>query len=725
MKWGTRITLIAALATACGSQRETTRPPPDPAPGPPDPAALVAQLPTPAGRFAPAHTLAEPGPGNTGAELSDVETCGLCHQDVAAQWETSAHALSSFSNPIYLTAVDMFRTDVGNQASQFCGGCHDVALLVDGAMATDVQPDDVRAHAGIACKTCHGIESVAVDGNGSYTLRQQPIPLPKKDDEASLLEHRRVASRQTLGVALCASCHRSFLGPDTGNPHHLAGQDEVTGWKSSAFTGNGLARIDDPVEKADCIGCHMPKEQATRGDPSADASGTVSSHRFLGGHTWLAAMRKDPDAAARAAAFLQGVASIDVAAARVGTGARALPEEMDPPRPGDLLEVDVVVRNLAVGHRFPAGVRDAQDTWIETTIRDARGIVIARAGADHAEEPDDPGAHILRAMLVDEHGRPVERRETHKFRASIIDHTIAPRDMIATRYRVTLPARTVLPLTFEARLLHRSRSLELQELACQAFAAPLATRFAAGAKAFRGMALDPCKPQPITEMARDRVVLASRTPDERPRWRRLYEHGSALTHTVQEHLDEARLSLEAALAEVERVSAVDKQRAAVIAALALIAARQGRTADALAYLDDAETLAPGHPALAAIRGEALTRVWRWDEAIAPLRAAAGKAPENVGAWVALSIALGSIGRDREALDAAARGLALDPRNGALLRVQALSLEALGAPFEHALDAYDRHRDTDDAPHLRLACAGASADCARERQPVHVHDMRRD
>ena len=55
-------------------------------------------------------------------------------------------------------------------ASRFCAGCHDVALLIDGAMSGDVAPADPRGHGGITCRVCHGIESVHPDGNGSYEL---------------------------------------------------------------------------------------------------------------------------------------------------------------------------------------------------------------------------------------------------------------------------------------------------------------------------------------------------------------------------------------------------------------------------------------------------------------------------------------------------------------------------------------------------------------------------
>ena len=42
--------------------------------------------------------------------------------------------------------------------------------------------------------------------------------------------------------------------------------------------------------------------------------------------------------------------------------------------------LDVVMRSLRVGHRFPGGVMDAQDAWIEVTVHDARGKLVAEAG---------------------------------------------------------------------------------------------------------------------------------------------------------------------------------------------------------------------------------------------------------------------------------------------------------------------------------------------------------
>src|SRR5690606_20502472 len=143
------------------------------------------------------------------------------------------------------------------------------------------------------------------------------IPIPELDDPASIEVHR-----QAMGPARmqCGSCHRAFLGPDIGQPHHLNGADELGPWHDSSYSGSKL-RLDTPVVEKDCADCHMPVEvvddRAT--DPAIDPGDrTLRSHRFIGSHTWMAAMRKDPATLARIQEFLRGVASVDIAAIELG-----------------------------------------------------------------------------------------------------------------------------------------------------------------------------------------------------------------------------------------------------------------------------------------------------------------------------------------------------------------------------------------------------------------------
>ncbi len=136
----------------------------------------------------------------------------------------------------------------------------------------------------------------------------------------------RVAPPELRSFGMCASCHRAFLDPSTGNTHHLIGQDDVTPWQRSAYAGSELHLVDEELPAQDCRGCHMPSEETVLGDAAA-TEGKVASHRFLGAHTWLAAIRGDKGTLERTQAFLKGVASVDVAAVRGADGARALPAD--------------------------------------------------------------------------------------------------------------------------------------------------------------------------------------------------------------------------------------------------------------------------------------------------------------------------------------------------------------------------------------------------------------
>ena len=665
--------------------------------------------------------------GQSGTTLADVDTCGGCHQEVFAQQQASAHAYSSFNNPVYRVSVDRTRSEVNNKASKMCAGCHDIALMADGVMDGEVEPEDARAHAGVTCRVCHGIAEATRDGNGSYALKRAPFVLPKDGDAASVEAHK--ASVKPLRTAeMCGSCHKAFLDESTGNHGvFLAGQDDFTPWSGSPYNKSGLARIDDKLEKQDCIGCHMASEVATRPDPAAK-NGRIKSHRFPGGHTWLAQMLGEPEQLEVQQAFLKGSVSIDLAELRGEKGGRHMPADGAPVLAGEEVSLDVVVRNVRTGHRFPGGVIDAQDTWIEVEVVDARGARVAGAGVDQARTGDDPTAHIFRSLVADANADLRFVREVHQFRAPVVNHTIAPRDAIAARYRWSVPKDLRGPLVVTARVVHRSRNLALQREACAAARAERGRRFAAKATELEDPVLDPCAPQPLTVLAETRATLggAIAAPAAPDRWRRRFEHGMALLHGLQEHLEDARAPLMLALEQVEGDPAAGaRERAMVLLQLGRLEGLQGRTEEAVAWLDRAQAVLPDAPAIPFARGTAFARVWRWREAADALQLAAPKAPDNPAGWTELAMALGSLGLEEGALEAAQHALAISPRDPDCLRVQALALRALGASDADAataLDAYDRFRPPDRGTDLRIACTAKDPLCARERDPIHPHDL---
>ena len=621
-------------------------------------------------------------------------------------------------------SVERTRREAGKTESKFCAGCHDIALLTDGVMDQEIQPEDKRAHAGINCRACHGVSEATVDGNGSYTLTNAEIPIPAVGDAESVKAHvARVANKTLRSVELCASCHRAFLGKETGNTHHLPGMDDYTPWSRSVFAGSYAGQMDEEIEQKDCRGCHMPMEDST--NDAAATNGKVASHRFLGGHTWLASMRSDTETLQRVQKFLTNVVSLDIPVAISKNGTRFFPAEKAVLLGGDSLVLDVVVRNNLVGHRFPGGTLDSHDTWLEVVAFDQSGKQIAQAGGEHKDNAADTDTHVFRSFMVGEGGVPMLTRETHKFRAVVYNSTLAPREVSVVQYQLELPKdlpASSLPLKVVATLKHRSRNLTLQQTTCDDMKAERSAAFAKYTTEYRGETLDPCTPQPITDMATAEVLLGGDVNAGVLDWKRFYEHALGMTRALQERVGEARPSLELALSLLKPEQ--KKERAMVLAALANVEVRQGRLEEALATLDKAEEYAPQHPALAMIRGDAYAQVWRWSLSLSPYLAATKATPGDPMAWVKFAIAAGSADQPEKALSAAQSGLILEPRNADLLRVQALALQSLKSPLAtEAMEAYLEFRPLDTAPGIRGACSMKIDNCALERSPVHVHEMK--
>ena len=309
-----------------------------------------------------------------------------------------------------------------------------------------------------------------------------------------------------------------------------------------------------------------------------------------------------------------------------------------------------------------------------------------------------------------------------KFRTQMPTQTLAPREARVVRYGFEVPAGAQ-QLVVTARLRHRSRTLKLQAATCREARTAEGQAFIAGAKGARDVALDPCKPQPITLVAETRVELGTNAKLlARPAWERGYEHGMALIATYENRLDDARTVLEAALAAAPDARA----RAMVTIQLGWVAAKQGRTDEALELVAATRALlGTARPAvLDAVTVEALTRGFRWHDAIAPARACTERAPANTLAWAVYARVLVAVGDYPAALAAAVKGLELAPRDPDLLGSQASALVALGRPeAQVALTAYDRFRSPDNMAKLRILCTTGSERCRRDLDVVRTIELR--
>lgn len=654
------------------------------------------------------------------SRLAKVDDCVDCHGDVASHWMSSVHAYASFDNPWYRASIDEFRQRRGEKESRFCAGCHDPLLLMSGDIDTEVAPDNALAYAGITCLVCHSVESTRPDGNGSFTLTDEPVLIPDPAKPEEIDAHRaRLTMEPLRSAALCGSCHRSFSGPAIGNANHLPGIDDLGDWTSSAY-GGGVQDHLVSVEEGSCQSCHMRAEPASDAEMAGAHDGMIRSHRWAASHTALAMQLGDPEGARETAGALEGAVTVDVGSVRAGQRSYVLPEEARV-RGGERVIFDVLLENERVGHRFPGGVRDMQDTWLEVVVRDASGRVlgISRPAAESHED-----VFVLRATVLAEEANPDLLHRVHRFKAVAFDRTIEAHDARAVRYSIELPSHIALPLEVDARLLHRKHSPEFQAFACKASRTARGVAFAATAEQHGKIALDPCTEQPVTLvgsatvwMGRGAKTRAVEGGAARPAVERFLTQGLALLHAKQEHVHVAKPSIERAQ-RLARDAGSPELQARAFVLRARLAAIQGRPEEAVAFTKRAEALIGPSAVLDRVRGDAYARVWRWARAAPAYQRVADAAPLDYRAWRDLARAYGSLSDDRNALGAADAGLRLRPRDESLLRSRALALEALGDPkAERAKLRWMAHRKPDAQPALLATCEQAHERCRRDRQPI--------
>lgn len=652
----------------------------------------------------------------------EAESCGSCHAQQADEWRQSIHHYASFQNPWYRAVVERFRVGVGRDASLFCAGCHDPALVATGAMSGDVTAETEHVFAGVTCIMCHRATEARPDGNAALTIDLgDELEIARRD----VPEHRERMNPATLSDSTaCLSCHRGILSPDTGNHHSIVGMDDASEWQRSAWSGNGLARIDS-VPAQDCVSCHM----------QSDEHG-VASHRFLGAQTASANGASLTEQLSSLQSFLASdVADISIVSVRAEDGrlvrlrnVSALHEvgEVGDVSEDDLALIDVLIENVGAGHRLPGGTLDLQDTWVELTIRDESGVVIATIG--DLNRPDSMNAAVfrLKAAPVDTDGAPLIIHETENFRTLSWNHTIQARDVVVARFRVPAEAREALASgRVQTRLLHRRHPKEFYAWVCEESRGAGAIAFDQAFEELGGAPVDACKPQPVTVLAVDTFALgepatATGTSDASTA-RLMWRYAEGLGDALQEQLDEA-LRLIAHQRRALELSDDDEARLSLTEAS--IRGRLGQTDRALALIDQvAETFST--PALDYQRYLALARVWRWDEAGVAAATVTDQRPAAELGWIALSRSLASQGLDMEALEAAAVGLRIQPRSPEMLRTQYTSLRRLIASDDPRLAvvqaAYRSFRVDEEAREIQARCY-QSRTCENERIPLRPRDM---
>lgn len=424
------------------------------------------------------------------ARLDAAQSCGLsgCHPDIARQWQQSMHHFASFNNPLYRRSVDETRAQQGDAGARWCAGCHDPVMLLSGNMDVNVPSDAIHtepaaprvprvitpespgAQAGVTCLICHSIVNVQdLTGNGRYTVDAPELASLEPSHPLSPLlhtllkayprAHKAGLSRGLLQEPeLCVGCHRVGLTPAQNHFRWLRGQDQYGSWLNGGASGRVARSFYTPEKPQRCQDCHMPLVASL---DAGNDNGMVRSHAFPGANTAIPALQNLPEQAQLNANFLKESVRIDLfAIRRLGPDELSVEEQWHFPLEeqtllaGERVALDVVVRNVRVGHNFPEGVLDNKDVWLELVALDPAGKEVWRQGGLNARGDLLPGAHLYAALLLDQHGNRIDKRNIGDARVPLYNRTLGPGQSEVVSYRFQVPDRMA-SLTFEARLRYR------------------------------------------------------------------------------------------------------------------------------------------------------------------------------------------------------------------------------------------------------------------------------
>jgi tetratricopeptide (TPR) repeat protein len=431
------------------------------------------------------------------------QVCGGCHQEIYKQWSSSAHHFSSFNNQWYRKSIEYMQDVVGTKPSKWCAGCHDHAVFFNGRFDRPIkeQIDTPEAQAGLGCTSCHSIVHVnSTMGQGDFTIEypplhdvaasQQPVMkwahdfLLRADPQPHKKTFMKTFHREQT-AEFCSSCHKVHLDVPVNQYRWFRGFNDYDTWQASGVSGQGARSFYYPAKPQKCADCHMPLVPAD--DPAA-VGGKVHSHRFPAANTALPFVNRDAEQLRVVQDFLRdGQVSVDVfGLARIAESSgeeQALPgpaaaaatprlastfaqgEEADafgsaaafltPPvaviapldkvgarvRRGESVRLEVVLRTRKVGHFFPGGTVDAFDVWVELEAVDDKGRTVFHSGRveDGGKGPVEPGAHFYRALLLDENGNPINKRNAWMARSVAYVRLIAPGAADTIHYRLRVP----------------------------------------------------------------------------------------------------------------------------------------------------------------------------------------------------------------------------------------------------------------------------------------------
>ena len=384
-------------------------------------------------------------------------TCASCHSDIFKQWVDSNHHYMAGSDPYYRLLEDLAGKTEGEGFRAWCLGCHDPERLSVGekqhgqANRMFDKGGQFLQHAGLhpttlndegtSCLFCHRITRLDdAGGNANFTVNlKDRATYPGEDSDNALFRwfgKQLIQAKPQAHIdsysqpfysssQFCGSCHTEF---SPGPGARIVGTYEE--WAKSSFNAP-----TDPARNRTCIDCHMHADISRIGQPvpgyatdGGKLKKNVVTHQFTGANYFLPGLR-NPHQAEMSLALLRTAAKLGLSLDKSG--------------------VVVRVTNAGAGHKFPTGVADFRQFWLEVTVTDADGKVILANGQPEADGKVPDNAHQFRKVFGDKDGKPVGL-EFWRY-AKMLEDTRIPADSYRDEH-YPLPDQVRWPIHVTAKL---------------------------------------------------------------------------------------------------------------------------------------------------------------------------------------------------------------------------------------------------------------------------------
>lgn len=321
-------------------------------------------------------------------QLMDPETCRGCHQTQYEQWASSMHAYAA-DDPLFvaMNARGQREADIGD----FCIQCHAPMAVRTGATTDGLNLSELPASLkGVTCYFCHSVDGVDGTHNNPLRLADDGVLRGPFADPAPNTAHAAAYSElhdrdQLASSSLCGTCHD--IVNDRGT--HL--ERTFAEWQGSIYS--------QPLIGTTCGQCHM--SQSTAPMPVASVPSAplrrLHDHRFPGVDLPLTPFPGEDELRAATQAFLD--TSLQSALCVRGAEGAA--------------QIQVVLDNVAAGHRWPSGAAQDRRAWVEVTAYSGDDVIYQSGMVPEGTavtELDDPDLWLIRDCMFDENGA-----EAHMF----------------------------------------------------------------------------------------------------------------------------------------------------------------------------------------------------------------------------------------------------------------------------------------------------------------------